>query len=142
MKITGYWLVIFMALSVSEAGAEECTKLEAYAAETVTDYLDSWRNMNLGYTQFKHCDDGSIGEGFSEATARLFVGQWGRLSQFQQYALKNPSFEKFVLSHIDATLNVKDLKKIQVLAETACPTAHRALCAKIAERSKAAQADQ
>lgn len=142
MKINGYLLVIFLALSASHAGAEECTKLEAYAAETVTDYLDSWRNMSRGYTQFKHCDDGSIGEGFSEAVARLFVSQWKRLSQFQQYAAKNPEFEKFVLSHIDATLNVEDLKKIQSLAETSCPAAHRILCAKIAKRSKAVQNDQ
>ena len=135
-------LGLCLVLATGDATAEKCSQLDAYAAEAVTGYLDSWRNLKMGYEQFKHCDDGSIAEGFSEAVARLLSDRWTQLAQFTKYATEDSGFERFVLAHIDATLDPRDLEKIRRLAQTRCPDGTRELCAKIVARSKEALAGQ
>ena len=142
MSSIGTYLALCLALIAGGAKAEGCSHNEAYAAETVTSYLDSWRNMKLGYVQFKQCDDGAIGDGFSEAVARLLADQWTQLAQFMKYASEDAGFERFVLSHIDSTVHPRDLEKIGRLARTQCPDGAVELCGKIAARSKEALAKQ
>ena len=70
MKTTILTALLILAL-VQVANAKECTQMEAYAAESVTDYLDSWQNVNRAFRDFGHCDDGGISEGFDEAISLL-----------------------------------------------------------------------
>ncbi len=67
---------IFLLLSIFSANADEekCSMRDSYAAETVTDYMDSWKNMHLAYKQFKQCSEsGGPAEGFSDADAKLMA---------------------------------------------------------------------
>jgi hypothetical protein len=132
-------IIALTLLNAAASNARECTQLDAYAAEAVVDYLDSWRSLHRAFTQFRHCDDAAIAEGFSEAVARLLADKWSELRQFQALAVKEPEFEKFVLRHIDDTVTLEDRKKIHVLSTTHCPTVARNLCAAIAVASQVAQ---
>ena len=127
-------LVFGLLLSVATE-AKECSKYEAFAAESVTDYLNNWHNLHLAFKQFGHCDDGAIGEGLSEAVARLLVDQWPTFSELVSYSSKEPGFEKFVLAHIDETVTSEDLVKIHEYANTRCPANAKALCQKIVAAS-------
>jgi hypothetical protein len=130
---------VFLAGALSSAyicEASECGQLEAYAAETVVDYLNNWKNMYLAFRQFKHCDDGAIAEGFSEAVVRLLADQWSHLKELQAFGAKEPAFIDFVIGHMDGTVNAEDLEKIDALARTSCPGGLERLCKRIADATK------
>jgi hypothetical protein len=133
MPIKKAVLIFFIATTQVEAA--ECTQLEGYAAERVTDYLNNWHNLYLAYSQFGHCDDGAVGEGFSAAISRLLVDQWPKLNELSAYAMNDRKFENFVIRHIDETVTTEDLLKINENAKSECPSSAVNLCNKIAAAS-------
>jgi len=66
-------------------------------------------------------------EGVSEAVARKLVDRWETLPRLGELA-KDAGFRRFVLKHVDQTLNGDDLKKISANAVKRCPTNLRSLC--------------
>lgn len=124
-------LLLLFCVSPVSASEHKCTQFDSYAAETVFSYLDSWKNMHLAYKQFRHCDDGGPAEGFSEAAARLMADHWHDLPQALPIIAADPDFETWVIRHLDETDNYDDLRKIDHLAQTACPPQTKVLCGKI-----------
>ena len=133
----GLSLVFMSLLSISMACAKEhpCTDAEAQRAETETDTLRSWDSLHSWYKRYKQCDDGGIAEGYSEAVARTLVDHWTALPQLRKLAKSDAGFRRFVLGHVDATLNNDDLKKIRANANTQCPSGLGALCADLAKEA-------
>jgi hypothetical protein len=113
---------------------DECTSSAAYAAEMVTDYLDSWKNVATAFKQFRKCDDGVVAEGFSDAVARLLADHWDQLPALVQIAGSTPGLEGFVLRHLNETTNLSDVQKIAKLARDSCPKSADSLCVKIAAK--------
>jgi hypothetical protein len=116
--------------------AGECNRSDEIAAGDSVDRLGSWVRMYEVFRKYSQCDDGFIGEGYSEGVARLLVDRWNTLPQLAALTLKDPSFKGFVLRHINSTLNLKDLKRISVLASNNCPQASEPLCAAIKAASE------
>lgn len=113
------------------AHSDECSPMEAYAAETVVDYLDNWANLHRAYSQFAKCDDGAIAEGFSDVVTKLLSRQWRSLPDLTKIIGADPTFEQFVLRHLDETVSAADLKAIATLATSSCPRGARGLCERI-----------
>jgi hypothetical protein len=113
------------------AEASRCTHDQEIAAETVTDYIDSWKNMYIAFKQFSQCKDEGIAEGFSEADARLMANHWSRLSDALPLIQNSGAFRRFVIKHLDKTDANADLMKIDHLARTSCPAAASGSCAEI-----------
>ena len=130
-----YLFILLLLSNAAIAQTAECSSRDAYAADSVVDYLDSWHNANLFYRQFKACDDGGIAEGVSEKIAQLLVNQWSKLDELLVISSHDPAFKTFVLSHIDGTLNINDLRKIKNLAETNCPKIAIEACAELAKEA-------
>ena len=82
------------------AGSPACSERDAFAAETVTDYLDSWDNVYLFYKQFRRCYDGSIAEGASDKIQRLWSDHWPELKTMVTFCKKDPEFRSFILERI------------------------------------------
>jgi hypothetical protein len=118
------------------ANANECSHDDGVAAEAVTGYLDSWKNLHSAYKQFKQCDDGGIAEGFSEAVARLMADNWASLDRVLPLTYTDPAFEAWFVDHLDETDNNDDLVKIDHLAKVVCPAGARSLCHKIRDHLK------
>lgn len=70
----------------------------------------------------------------SDAVARQFANHWAELSDLLRLIAKNRKFEVFVLMHLDETDNADDLRRIEDLAKTECPTNAIALCKKLKTR--------
>ncbi|AZP41181.1 hypothetical protein EJP81_04725 [Rahnella aquatilis] len=68
--------------------------------------------MNIAYAQ---CDDGSIAEGNSDAMARLLVDKWPQIAKLQSLINRDSGFEKYIMRHIDATLDADDADTSQLL---------------------------
>lgn len=110
------------------ARAKACSPKEAEAADAAVDGLDSWTNVERAYKKYGHCDDGSIAEGNSEAVARLLVDHWNTLPLLAALVKRDPAFKRFVLRHIDTTLETDDLDRIGIFASTQCPPGSAPLC--------------
>ena len=93
------------------------------------DALHTWNALYKSFESHKQCDDGAIGEGYSEATARILVDHWNTLPDLARILSKDKEFRSFVLKHIDATLDENDIRKIRKNASAQCPAGLRKLCA-------------
>ncbi len=119
---------LLVVASAASASAKPCSPRDAEAADAMVDHLDSWPEVAKGYKKFGHCDDGSIAEGNSEAIARLLVDQWATLPRLAELIKRDPGLKRYVLRHIDSTLDSQDLEKIQSLSSSACPGNAAQLC--------------
>jgi hypothetical protein len=108
-----------------------CLPRDAEAADAAVDELDSWIKIASTFKKYGHCDAGSIAEGNSEAVARLLVDHWSTLPMLASRARRDPAFKRFVLRHIDTTLDTNDLGKIKAFASSQCPKGAAALCSEL-----------
>jgi hypothetical protein len=106
----------------------QCTNADAQRAEAEAATFRSWNHLYKSYTLYRQCDDGAIGEGYSESVARILVDSWMTLPQLAHLAKKNADFRRFVLKHIDETIAGSDAKKIRANAKSRCPSGLDQLC--------------
>ena len=112
--------------------------MEAYAAETVTDYLDSWKNVNRAFNEFGHCDDGAIAEGFDDAISLLWANQWEKLPEMLKYTKEDKEFRAFIYNRIwTETVPAERWQIILKKAEKKCPKGAKEFCIEIIRASKA-----
>ena len=105
------------------------------AVDGVAAKLSQWKDVFETYRRYSHCDDGAIAEGFTDSIARLLASKWESLPEMAAIADKNPDFKAFVLRHVDASADPRDLQRIAEFAKSKCLPQYRALCAAL--RTKA-----
>jgi hypothetical protein len=134
-------IAVFLVFSASVACAQQhrCTDAEAQRAEAQADTPRSWDTLYSSYKSYRQCDDGAIAEGYSESVARILVDHWSTLPRLANLATKDARFRRFVLTHVDATLDINDLKKISTDAKTQCSSELAAICADLIKKADAAQ---
>jgi hypothetical protein len=116
-----------------EGAKRPCTEAEAARAEKEVDSLRTWDEIYHSYRKFSQCDDGAIGEGYSDAVGNLLANGWGRLPRLVTITKRDKSFEQFVLKHIDESLTDDTLLKISKHARSECPASAKRLCGVIAD---------
>ena len=126
----GQWALVF-ALAPVGASAAECTKAQAMAAENEASTLKSWAAVHRSFRSYAHCDDGAIGEGYSESVTLLLANRWNTLPSLAKLVAHDPQFQKFVDRHINDTVPRERLAKIASNAQRHCPQRHLALCGQI-----------
>lgn len=129
-------VALFLAVLSSPAQRRQCSETEAQGAEAQAETLRSWDDLYRSYTIYRQCDDGAIGEGYSESVARILVDHWQTLPQLAQLARKDKEFQRFVLKHVDETINREDARSIEANAQHACPTRLRHLCSDVARQAR------
>ena len=97
-----------------------------------------WGSLYRLFKQFGGCDDGAIGEGFSEDVAQLLSKQWTHLDALSRFTTADKTFERFVLRHVDATLSDGELKVIANNSRLHCPTGEKRLCQLLRTRAQSA----
>lgn len=118
--------ILFFANTYAE---KECSRFEAFAAESVTDYLDSWSNVYLFYKQYNHCNDGSISEGASDKIELLWFEHWDLLPEMQKIASSDPEFKEFLLKEVNSELFPKErFDAVQKNARSNCPPSVKEFC--------------
>jgi hypothetical protein len=100
--------------------------------------LRTWEALYKSFRLYGYCDDGAVGEGYSESVARILVDHWNTLPRLASLARENADFRRFVLKHVDATLDMKDVEKIRKRAITQCPEGLHALCNDLTKQAEAA----
>lgn len=115
-----------------------CSPAKAVQADEKVGTLDSWSAVSDYYGEYGQCDDGSIAEGSSEAVARLLMDHWDTLPALARLIDGDPPLEPFVLRHVNATLDTKDLERIRDRAASTCPEGASVLCGRLGKAASRA----
>jgi hypothetical protein len=98
-------------------------------AEIATDKLKTWESVHWFYTKYSHCVDGSVGEGVSDAVAKLLANHWDSFGELVKLVSNDRAFGKFVVRHVDETIDwTGDAPKIHENARLHCPSDASRLC--------------
>lgn len=124
-------LSIFLATSAFGEVSRVCTENEAGKAEVVAGKARNWDELYKSYKLYRHCDDGAIGEGFSESVTLILSESWSQIVRLKKLIQKDDGFEAFVLKHIDETVPEERLELLVKLAANKCPPSAKTLCKKI-----------
>jgi hypothetical protein len=122
-------VVMFLLAGSLVAGDIPCEQQKAIQADAAADGIRSWDLAYRFYRQFLSCDDASIAEGVSDKIAKLLTDKWDSFGDFIKLASKDKGFEKFVLRHVDETIDWShDAPKIHDNARAHCPKGSARLC--------------
>jgi hypothetical protein len=136
LKLTAAYFVLTTGIVIGQTRL--CSQEEAIRAEMATDQLKTWQSVYQFYKQYSHCDDGSVGEGISDAVAKLLANRWDHFRDFVKLASNNKEFEKFVVRHVDETIDWShDAPKINKNARLHCPSNSSGLCRALIEQTTA-----
>lgn len=103
----------------STLAQEHCSpEMNDKAVSTLIDARENWRSLQMHQRKFAACDDGELGEGYSDAVVHLFASKWDQFGAFAAIAKTNAAFQRWAVRHIDATASDDDLKKIVLNANT------------------------
>ena len=95
------------------APTEACsTETSRHAQSSLADARRGWPDLLEHQTVFAACDDGALGEGYSEAVVRLFAHRWGQIGTFAALGKAHPAFQRWAIRHIDATASDEELNRI------------------------------
>jgi hypothetical protein len=124
--------LIGLGVSGMSARAEPlpCTQAAASAAETQP-RPQTWARLYVTFGRYGQCDDGSVAEAWSDFVATLLAEHWEALPELHALAVAHSSFKKFVLRHLDETINQDQAEAIAHHAQRNCPVKSRALCDQI-----------
>ncbi|MBI3222560.1 MAG: hypothetical protein HYZ46_05740 [Nitrosomonadales bacterium] len=144
MKIFLVGIFVFFCQIGSASASESdkpCSKLEAYAAETVTDYLNNWENVYTFFKQFRHCYDASIAEGAADQIQKLWVNHWSEVPKMIALTNQDHKFKAFIWQRIsDETFPQDDFFVFVKNAKEKCPKIAAEFCSAVAlEATKVVQ---
>jgi hypothetical protein len=127
-------MVLALALFGSSSYGQRpgCGTAESEKADLEASRLSTWDALFHSYKRFSACDDGSIAEGYSESVGRILTDRWETLPRLAVISAANKGFQKFVLRHVDATLDSRDLKRIRANASHRCTAGEESLCEQLA----------
>jgi len=120
--------------STSFAATKTCPQDQAMKAMSEASNLKTWDEVFKSYRKYKHCDDGAIAEGYSASVAYLLASRWTDIETLVRLSNANPYFRRFVINHIDETMNMDQGKSIKKNAATKCPSKAKHLCVAIQQR--------
>jgi hypothetical protein len=129
---------ILFAVQAGYSQKRPCADAQGRRALDEAGALRSWDALYGSYRLYRQCDDGAIGEGYSESVARILVDHWNTLPHLAHLAEKDPGLRRFVMEHVDGTLNMDDAEKIRRNAKGQCPAGLRTFCNDLAKQADAA----
>lgn len=117
-----------VCLPIAMAAPMQCSREDAIQAEKEASTLADWDAVYRAFKRYGHCDDASVGEGYSETVGRLLAKDWQHFGRLVQLAKNSRSFERFVIRHVDETVPSDDLRQIVENARMKCPLNAQRLC--------------
>ena len=131
-------ITTMVSVQAGHAQKRGCGDVEGQHAFDEAIALRSWDALYKSYKLYRQCDDGAVGDGYSESVARILSDHWNTLPELARLARKDSQFRAFVIGHVDATLTTDDVRKIGKNAKTQCPMGLRTVCNDLAKQADAA----
>jgi hypothetical protein len=137
LRVVSLFCFIVASTNVAQTQTKKaCTMDEEKQADTEASTLKTWREVYSSYKSFIQCDDGSIGEGYSDSVARLLSEHWNTTGELLQLVSRDKDFEQFVMRHIDELMSLSQGRKIRENASSHCPAQGVQMCKSIISKLK------
>jgi hypothetical protein len=120
--------------AVTSAADGSCTAQQAAEAGRLIPTAQSWERLHSLFTSYGQCDDGVVGERFSQAVSQLLISRWDHLSDLRRLSARGPDFQQFVLRHVDESVPAERLRALNALANSKCPQSEADFCKSLVER--------
>jgi len=127
-------MLMFGVTNISVAVTRTCRQEEAMKAMSEASNLKTWAEVFDSYKKYKQCDDGAIAEGYSSSVAYLLASRWADINTLIKLSNANPDFRRFVIKHVDETMNIDQAKSIKKNIVTCRPAKAKKLCVEIQKR--------
>ena len=125
--------VLFTLIGANASAADRCLGAMDQLAK-----VRSWADLVRHRKRYPHCDDGGIAEGYSEFVVHTLAQNWHSMTEVARLSRRDPTFRAFVLKHVDATTDERDLKKLRENALRHKLKGEEQLCREIAAQAKGA----
>ena len=125
------------------AANDHCSSAMYQRADaSLTTAVGAWDSLLRHQRAFGSCDDGALGEGYSDAVVTLLAHRWDKFDEFVGLSARNPAFGRWAIRHIDASASADDLTKVARNAAR-CPGSAKVtnLCRQIARAARNALKD-
>lgn len=109
-----------------------CSKADSAAAEKAMDKVVSWASLYKTYSDYRHCDTGSVNDGFTDAMLRLMV-DWKHMDQLAGNVAKDAEYKAWLHKHLLSPMAKDDLESVYSRAKKSCPAAQQDFCAELIE---------
>lgn len=143
VALTGLALAVFVGLPAISAKAAPQRKCDEGTSKQALDHSEprDWNELYQLFQNYGACDDGAVADRFSADVGGLLLAQWTRIATLNRLAA-NKAFERFVIHHIDTTIDEDDLLGILELSKSHCPAAEKRLCTLIHTKTQNTLDDQ
>jgi hypothetical protein len=99
-----------------------------------------WPEFHTVVVKYGVCDDGALGEMYSALSIGMLRDRWEDAQAFPPLQSEGV-FRRFVIRHVDATVNLKDLRSVRWNAKHRCGRQAASLCREVARACKLAISD-
>lgn len=143
VALTGLALAVFVGFLAVPANAAPQKKCDEETSMRALDRSEprDWPELYRLFQDYGVCDGGAVSDRFSADVGGLFLDQWTHLATLNRLAA-NKAFERFVIHHIDTTIDEDDLLGILELSKSHCPAAEKRLCTLIHTKTQNTLDDQ
>lgn len=135
MKILRVMLCCAVAAALPVQAQKTCSPADTAAAEKAIERIVTWQNLQKAWSDYRHCDKGTVDDGFTDALMRLMVG-WKNVDVIAAAMAKDAEFKAFVQKHVQSPAAKDDRDDLYALARKSCPAKQDAFCADLAEMAK------
>src|SRR5947208_10472842 len=104
---------ILLLVPVVCSANRPCTQQDAITAEEQASSIQNCAELHRSYERYAQCDDGAIGEGYSDSIARLLTEKWESFDELDRLGVQDRGFERFVLRHVDELMTPEQADKIR-----------------------------
>jgi len=140
MMAAGIVGVLVAGSSAAQASIAPCfaqTEELAAAGEKVK----TWSDLHAFYERYQGCENGYMGEQLSNMVSSMLSTQWDDLQTAVHFMHADKSFGRFILAHVDKTVNGDTLRQIVYHAQNSCPEGLTKVCAEIQRAGEMALKD-
>jgi hypothetical protein len=123
--------------SVACAADKPCTKADAVNGEKAIERSNNWNQLYKSWQDYRHCDTGSVADGYTDSLMRLIV-EWKGVDTLAALMQKDPEFKEWVHARLKSPAAKDDQPTVYSRAMASCPKAMDAFCAELAESVKPA----
>lgn len=121
-------LLVLLAQASLAWASTQCTAAMAAVAEQGTDSLRTWKEVHTSFVKYIKCDDGALDEGYSDKVVFILTNGNGSLEELNHIIAHDPTFEIFVLDHLNELMSHKNMFDVDKVVDTQCPSDAQELC--------------
>ncbi len=123
-----------LAFAAAAVAQKPCTKADESAAMKAIDRISTWAALQSTWKSWRHCDQGPVGEQFTEAILRLVI-DWKNVNQLAD-AMKDADYNAFILAHLKSPEAKGDAQDVYSRTKANCPRGLESFCKEMGEAVK------